>query len=256
MKALLVDLDDTLLDYTGGVEDSWREACVAHAGLAGVDVEALAPALARARRWLWSDPERHRAERMDMPGAWRKIAEHALAALDASDARLAEAIAEDYAARRWRRIALFPGVTVALGKLRERGVLLGLVTNGDRRQQRRKVEHFALARFFDVILIEGEFGSGKPDESVYRHVLETLKAKPVDAWMVGDHLEWDVGAPQRLGLRGAWVDVEGGGLPADASTRPDLIIRAFTEIVDLVESRNDGDGASSRAARRGGPRWS
>jgi len=150
---------------------------------------------------------------------------------------------------------LFPGVIVALGKLRERGVRLGLVTNGDRRQQRRKVEHYGLTSFFDVILIEGEFGSGKPDESVYRHVLEALEAKASDAWMVGDHLEWDVAARQRLGLRGAWIDVEGRGLPADALARPDLILRAFTEIVDLVEARDDGDGASSRAAGRGEPRW-
>src|SRR2546426_7554913 len=35
------------------------------------------------------------------------------------------------------------------------------------------------------------------------------------AWMVGDHLEWDVGAPQRLGLSGVWVDRGGRGLPPD-----------------------------------------
>ena len=36
MKALLVDLDDTLLDYTGDVDLSWREACVTVAVPAGV----------------------------------------------------------------------------------------------------------------------------------------------------------------------------------------------------------------------------
>ncbi len=240
MKALLVDLDDTLLDYTGGVDESWSEACSSLAAPVGVDAETLVAAIARARRWLWSDPERHERERTDMLGAWRKIAERGLAEIGAADCRLAADIAGDFAARRWERMELFPGVPQALDKLRQHGVSLALVTNGDRGQQRRKVEQFGLARFFDVILIEGEFGAGKPHESVYRHVLEALKARPSEAWMVGDNLEWDVAAPQRLGLRGAWVDPQGHGVPGTALVRPDLIIRAFVEILD-VSSRADNE---------------
>ncbi len=234
MKALLVDLDDTLLDYTGGVDESWEEACTHVAAPAGVDPASLAAAIGRARHWFWSDPERHRRERVAMLGAWRKITAHALEEVGAPDAPLAAAIAHDFAARRWERMGLFPGVSDALGRLRERGVSLALVTNGDRSEQRRKVEQFDLGRFFDMILIEGEFGAGKPEESVYRHVLAALDARPAEAWMVGDNLEWDVAGPQRLGLRGVWVDAQGQGLPEPAATRPDVIIRAFTEILDVV----------------------
>lgn len=233
MKALLVDLDDTLLDYTGGVDQSWLEACSALAAPAGVDPEALHAAIVRTRRWFWGDPDRHRRERVDMLGAWRKIVARALADVGAPDERLAGAVARDFAARRWERMALFPGVSEALGRLRQRGVLLALVTNGDRSQQRRKIEQYDLSRSFDVILIEGEFGAGKPDESVYRHVLARLGASPAEAWMVGDHLEWDVAAPQRLGLRGVWVDAQGRGLPEPAPTRPHRIVRAFAEILDV-----------------------
>ena len=231
MKALLVDLDDTLLDYSGGVDDSWREACAAVAAPAGLAAAALVPAVARSRRWFWDDPERHRRERVDMMGAWTKIAAHALGELGAPADPLAARIAEDFAARRWERMGLFPGVSDALGRLRERGVPLALVTNGDRRQQRRKIERHDLARFFDVIVIEGEFGAGKPEESVYRHALTALSARPEEAWMVGDNLEWDVAAPQRLGLLGVWVDGPGHGLPEPAPVVPHRIIRAFPELV-------------------------
>ncbi len=240
MKALLVDLDDTLLDYTGGVEECWLEACAALAAPAGVDPARLVAAIARTRRWFWSDPERHRRERVDMPGAWRKITAHALTDIGPPDGALAAAIAQDFAARRWERMELFPGVREALDRLRQRGVALALVTNGDRSHQRRKVEQYDLARFFDVILIEGEFGVGKPDESVYRHVLESLDARPSEAWMVGDNLEWDVAAPQRLGLRGAWVDAPGRGVPEASPTRPDLIIRSFTEILAVAVGVESG----------------
>jgi len=235
VKTLLVDLDDTLLDYTGGVDQSWLEACSAVGAPRGLDPAALMAAVARSRAAFWSDPERHRRERIDMMGAWRKIAAGGLARIGAADEALAAAIAHDFADRRWQRMDLFPGAREVLDRLRRLGVSLALVTNGDRGQQRRKVEQFDLARFFDVILIEGEFGTGKPDESVYRHVLDALRARPAESWMVGDNLEWDVAAPQRLGLRGIWIDAEGAGLPEPAPTRPHAVIRAFTEIIGVYD---------------------
>jgi putative hydrolase of the HAD superfamily len=110
-------------------------------------------------------------------------------------------------------------------------VVMALVTNGDKRQQRAKIERYDLGRYFDAVLIEGEFGAGKPDETVYRHVLESLGVPAAEAWMVGDHLEWDVGAPQRLGLRGVWVDREGAGVTPGNAVRPHRIIREFPEIL-------------------------
>jgi putative hydrolase of the HAD superfamily len=233
MKALLIDLDDTLLDYSGGVEECWREAATALAIADGVDPEALVGAIRETRRWFWGDPDRHRQERADMLGAWRKITAHALASLGAANERLAGAIADDFAARRWRRMRLFPGVAEALAALRDRDVSLALLTNGDTSHQRRKIEENDLERFFDLILIEGEFGVGKPHESVYRHALTALASRPQETWMVGDHLEWDVAAPQRLGLRGVWVDIDGRGLPAAAHVRPHRIIRAFPELLGV-----------------------
>ena len=242
MKALLIDLDDTLLDYSGGVDDCWLGACSALTPV-GVDPASLAEAVARARRWFWSDPERQRRERVNMLGAWRKITSQALEEIGVPDGGLAAAIAEEFAERRWKCMTLFSGVAKALEELKRRGTPLALVTNGDASHQRRKIEQHDLRRFFDVILIEGEFGTGKPDEAVYCHVLDALGARPCEAWMVGDHLEWDVAAPQRLGLYGVWVDAEGGGLPSTVTTRPDLIIRAFTEILGIIADMDEGTGA-------------
>ena len=98
-------------------------------------------------------------------------------------------------------------------------------------EQRGKISRFSLAPFFEWILVEGEFGAGKPDERVYRHVLDGLGVAPGEAWMVGDHLEWDVAAPQRLGVTGIWVDTAGLGLPGSSPVRPDRIIRALPELL-------------------------
>ena len=231
MKTLLVDLDDTLLDYSGGVDDCWTAACRTIAP-AGMDVASLVESVRTARRWFWDDPERHRRERVNMLGAWTKIVAHGFERLGTPNEALAAAIAEDFAARRWEVMRLFPGTVETLGRLRERGVTMALVTNGDKMQQRRKIERYDLARFFDVIQIEGEFGAGKPEEAVYRHVLERLGVPAREAWMVGDHFEWDVAAPQRLGMHGIWIDRERTGLPADAAVHPHRIIKEFPEILE------------------------
>jgi putative hydrolase of the HAD superfamily len=231
MKALLADLDDTILDYSGGAATSWEEACAAVAGSAGLDPGRLVSAVVSTRRWFWDDPERHRRERVNMLGAWRKIAAHALESLGLPSAPLAAFIAEDFAARRRVALRLLPGALEALRELQGLGVPLALVTNGDAGQQRDKIERFDLARFFRVIVIEGEFGAGKPEEAVYRHAISGLGVAPGEAWMVGDNLEWDVAAPQRIGLRAAWVDGPGHGLPEGSEVRPDRILRAFRDVV-------------------------
>jgi putative hydrolase of the HAD superfamily len=230
VKALLLDLDDTLLDYSGGAEQCWAEACAAVAG--SLDQARLVAALAATRRWFWDDPERHRRERRQMLRAWTQIATHALEAYGAPAPELAAAIAADFSARRRSVMALFPETLGCLGALRARGLPLALVTNGDAREQRWKIERCALAPFFDAIVIEGELGAGKPDPVVYETALKALGVEPgADVWMVGDHLEFDVAGPQRFGLHGVWLDRAGTGLPATTAVRPDRIVRALDEVV-------------------------
>ena len=91
------------------------------------------------------------------------------------------------------------------------------------------VERFDLAGYFDHIIIEGEFGTGKPDRRVFETLLAALDATPEDTWAIGDNLEFDVLAPMKLGLHGIWIDGRKAG-PAGRPDRPDRIVSAFTEI--------------------------
>ena len=71
------------------------------------------------------------------------------------------------------------------------------------------------------------------EERVYGEALRLLGVGREDVWMVGDHLEWDVLAPQRLGLTGIWIDREGAGLPqAHADARPHRIIGSLSELLE------------------------
>ena len=133
---------------------------------------------------------------------------------------------------RRKEYRLYPDAHATVDALRKAGVKLALVTNGASETQRDKIERFDLAHRFDHIQIEGEFGQGKPELAVYRHALEKLGCEACDAWMVGDNYEWEVVAPQKLGMCGIWYDPFDAGVPAHATAKPTRIIKRLGELVE------------------------
>ena len=228
-RAVLVDLDDTIIDGSA-VVNCWEHAC--ECATPTVDPQAVLAEIHRIRDWFWSDPERHRRGRLDLMAARRQIVKMALGAIGHDDDALAGRIAERYDHCRESRMALFPGAVGALTWLRESGCKLALLTNGAGSAQRHKIARFQLGPLFDLILVEGELGFGKPDERIYQLALTELAAAPRDTWMIGDNLEWDVGQPQRLGMTGIWVDTAGAGLPASCAVCPDLVVWGLGELRD------------------------
>jgi putative hydrolase of the HAD superfamily len=147
--------------------------------------------------------------------------QRAFATLGIENLALAHDMADTYAAEREALICFFPQAEATLQYLCDHHVVLALITNGAAQHQRQKVQRFGLERFFTTILIEGEVGYGKPEEAVYLRALETLDLAPDAVWSVGDNLEWDVSAPQQLGMFGIWHDVRAQGLPPTSPVIPD-----------------------------------
>jgi putative hydrolase of the HAD superfamily len=229
-KAMLLDLDDTILNDSGSIDACWREACIAGSAACGIPSDVLFDAIRESGRWFWSDPERHRIGRLDLQTARIEVVRLALAGLGIQSEDLAALIGGTYHNRREARLDIFPDAIDTLNWLRRQGCKLALLTNGNTAPQRRKIETFQLDRFFDEIFIEGELGFGKPDPRVYRLALERLAVEPSDTWMAGDNLEWDVAQPQRLGIYSIWIDSTGDGYRKIGSVKPDRIVRSLSEL--------------------------
>jgi len=230
-RAILFDLDDTILDYSGGVDRTWSGVCAFHAPAVPCDGARLQAAIRQAAQWHWSDPERHRAGRLDMRTARTQIVTQALRTLGHDQPALARQIAHEYSDARDRDIAPFPGAMDTLDALRECGVAMALITNGAAAVQRAKIDRWGLKAYFPCMVVEGEFGVGKPDPRVYHFALDKLGVSPREAWMVGDNLDWDVGQPQQLGLFGIWNDCRHTGLPPDSPVTPGRIVHSIAELV-------------------------
>jgi putative hydrolase of the HAD superfamily len=231
-SVLLLDLDDTIVDNSGGRDECWRLACIdAAAAYPGLDAEDLHREIDIFTKLVWSDPEWHREWRMKIREAWQHIAGGGLAALDIENADIARMLGDRHFELRNAAMTPLPGAIDTLNQLKLLGVTLGLITNGASAGQRAKIERFALAGHFDYIGIEGEVGHGKPDRGAYQAAIDALEANASDTWMVGDKLDWDVAGAQSAGILGIWLDKRGEGLPPESEIRPDRIIRSIAELV-------------------------
>ena len=236
-RAILFDLDDTILVAFGRSASQWQRVIggIAHR-LAPLEAAAVIAAIEAASQELWADPGRHKHWRHRIVEARRRIVADAFAALAAGghpipNGTVCDAIADRYNALHDAELQCFPGAHDTLDRLKELGVRLALITNGAAAPQRAKVIRFALEHRFDHIQIEGEHGFGKPEERAYTHAMQALGVSARDTWMVGDNLEWEIAAPQRLGIYAIWHDGYGAGLPPDCPVRPDRIIRSLPELL-------------------------
>lgn len=234
-SALFIDLDDTLITYSAVVPEAWAGAIRDHCAEAGFEsADAMYAAIHAKSSWYWSDANRHREGRLALRETRRIIVAAALEEAGKPDPELARKVADRFSALREELIVPFPGAIDTLGTLRESGIGMVMITNGQAVLQRGKIDRHGLARFFDHIIVEEEFGAGKPDPAVYRHALSLARVAPEEAWMVGDNLEWDIRGAQAVGIAGIWNDFALKGLEAGAGVRPDAIIRSFPEILGLI----------------------
>jgi putative hydrolase of the HAD superfamily len=233
-KSIVFDLDDTIIDDSSAVGACWQLVCEeASSRIPTLESASLIAAIDRERDWFWSDPARHREGRLNLRAASTRIVDAALVALGVSRAGLAADIANRYRDLREERACLLPGALETLEWFRSRGVRLGMATNGSRAGQRAKIRRFGLGPYFDRIVVEEEFGRGKPEPEVYKALFTALRSEPGQTWFVGDNLVLDVGAPQTHGAYAIWVDGAGAGVPPGTEVRPDRIVASIAELMDV-----------------------
>ena len=237
--AILFDLDDTILAAFGQSAGQWQRVVDEFAAhIEPHEPQAVLDAIQDYSRYLWADQARHKDWRHRIGDARRHIVTSAFAGLEtalghpAPPRATCEAIADRYEEIHEAEMRMFPGAHETLDRLKELGVKLALVTNGAAAPQRAKVVRFALEHRFDHIQIEGEHGFGKPEERAYTHAMAALGVAAHETWMVGDNLEWEVVAPQRLGIYAVWIDAYGQGLPPGSPVRPDRIIRSLCDLLE------------------------
>ena len=236
-ELILFDLDDTLMAYDIVSNEAWDKATDQFIQENGIKTEKaiLLEKILEEKEKYRNDPERFRIGRQNIYNSRREIVKLALKDfLNIEDNKL-ERFADNHTKifeSLWR---LFDDSIETLEKIKKLNLKMGIVSNGTSENQRGKLKRFDIEKYFDYFYIEGELGYGKPDIRVYEKMLQETKIDSKKIIMVGDHLEWDIEAPQKLGIYSIWMN-PGRLNIEDLQIKPDRTIYKISDILKIIET--------------------
>lgn len=106
---------------------------------------------------------------------------------------------------------LHPEIIPMLSKLKERGILIGLISNcfSEEAEVIRKSKLFP---YFDALFLSYEQGICKPDEKIFERCMKKLSVKAEECLYVGDGGNYELETAKKLGMtavQAAWYLKEG-----------------------------------------------
>jgi len=132
---------------------------------------------------------------------------------------------------------LTPGAAEALRWCKERGLTVVLVTNtlwrGDN-EVREDWRRFGLVDAIDGIASSHDVGWRKPHRAMFDRALELARARPDEAFMVGDRLRADVWGARQLGIRGILRKTVGLAPQTPVDVEPDAVIETLYDLPQVV----------------------
>lgn len=223
IKAVCLDLDDTLLDSQSAARSSLRE-------LLGTD-----------RAWpVWertTDRYYARFVNAQLPfdvmcvertrAFFAAFGEH----IDYAEAERRESRRMEAMQRAW---GLFDDALDCLDWMRASGLRLAAVTNAPGAYQRKKLAAVGLADAFDAVVISGEIGVAKPDPRIFHTACERLGLQAHEVAHVGDRLTTDAEGAARAGLSGIWLNRDQIPAPRGTAEHAVATITSLRELPELL----------------------
>ncbi|WP_051533795.1 HAD family hydrolase [Desulfitibacter alkalitolerans] len=258
-KAIIFDLDNTLIVEEEATRKAFYAACENISELKQVDLLALFQSLLLHGKKLWTDYElfdycddiqisftealcaefQGEDPRLAALHEWgpvyrREAWLNALKDLGINNFALAVKLGERYKKERKERFYTFPGVEKTLEELKK-NYKLAMITNGAPDLQREKVFKANLDRYFEVIVVSGEVGVGKPKPKIFMEALTKLGVSPQEAVMIGDSMARDIAGANGVGITSVWINHEGS--IRMQGVKPDCEIRRISELLGLFKER-------------------
>ncbi|MDX8045424.1 HAD family hydrolase [Gracilibacillus sp. S3-1-1] len=256
VKTIIFDLDDTLLWDKKSVKTAFEKTCQLATDKFGVDAEQLEEAVRDEARKLYQGYETYEFTQMiginPFEGLWgnflddhtyfKKMAEivpnyrkdawiNGLRQLGIDDATFGAYLAEQFPENRKKNPFVYEETYSVLEKL-QHDYQLVMLTNGSPDLQNTKLTITPeLKQYFDHIIISGGFGKGKPDPSIFEHVLETANISNDEAIMVGDNLMTDILGANRTGIKNVWINREN---KTAQDVQPTYEIKHLEELFDVL----------------------
>lgn len=187
MKAILFDLDNTLIDFMKLKHVSCSRAIDAMIQ-AGLDLPRK-----KALEELYKIYDRYGIEDHTV---FQKFLKKMTGEVDHK--KLAYAIVA-YRNARTGFLHPYPGTKTTLKKLKKKGIKLAIVS--DAPKLKAHIRLAAMKLDFDVVVSAEDVGRKKPSRLPFRAALKQLNVKPEDCLMVGDRPPLDLKGAKSLGMK-------------------------------------------------------
>ncbi len=246
LKALFLDMDETLCDTRGANEQARRlmgQALQDQYGQ-GIDGQRIARGYVAGIYRDWSDEQRQRyLPIIEQHGeaAFRVqlirdlLGEHGIKDVSAE---AAQALQDNFDYDRLEAFGFYPGIAEFLQDARKLFTLV-VITNGPEFSQVPKVEKVNLADYVDHIIIGGQEPEQKPSQSIFFKALRLAGCEAHEAIHVGDSLATDIAGAHGSGITSVWIQHQ-QPLDAELGIDPHHTLLHPGEIPALVDKLHPG----------------
>ncbi|EEB73067.1 2-haloalkanoic acid dehalogenase [Thermococcus sp. AM4] len=228
IKVVFFDLDDTLIDTSKLAEIARRNAIenMIRAGMP-VDFGIAYHELLELINEYGSNFSRHfdyLLRRLDLPHNPRWIAAGVIA----------------YHNTKISHLKTVRGVKRTLLRLKEMGLRLGVITDGNPIKQWEKILRTEIEDYFDAVLISDFVGVKKPHRKIFEKALRKFEVQPAEALMVGDRLYSDIYGAKRVGMHTVWFKYgKYANRELEYLEYADFVIRSLEEVPKIVRGLDD-----------------
>jgi putative hydrolase of the HAD superfamily len=145
------------------------------------------------------------------------------------DTKLAMALL-DKMQRAKMNLVLFDDVSPVLAGLKQRGLILGLISNVEDNMS-ATLEKLGLTSLLDIIVTSQDAGANKPQPEIFIMALERAGVAPAEAIYIGDQYRVDVLGARGAGMQGVLLDRADHHREINDCPR----IQSLNEITDLLK---------------------
>tara|TARA_R110001606_G_scaffold395664_2_gene568524 strand:- start:144834 stop:145577 length:744 start_codon:yes stop_codon:yes gene_type:complete len=246
LKALFLDLDETLCDTLGANERAKQLMARDIETQYGVNIngQVFADEYVAGIYREWSDDQRARympiIEQQSEETFRLQLIRDLLAerAVDNISDDTAKAHQDKFDSDRLKGFDFYPGIVDFLIEARKMFILV-VITNGPEFSQVPKVKQVNLAEYVDHIIIGGQEPEQKPAASIFNKALKLANCQASEAVHVGDSLAADIAGAHNSGITSVWIQHQ-QPLDAELGINPHHIVLHPSEIPALIHQLHQG----------------
>jgi len=225
-NAILFDLDNTLWDHARAESEAIKKIC----GEYRIDFELFYPHYCRYNREVWRAYAKRTLSlsRMRVERFARTI--NTLGLPHLSPLSLSNEYLNLYRIEHY----LIPGTIKVLQELKSKHII-GIITNGTRDIQKRKLERSGLERYINFMVTVDDVGYSKPDNRFFYYAFKRANLPRENILCIGDDFLDDIVGAKNAGAGTViWFNPSRQSLPLEYNVEPDYIVQELHDVLEII----------------------